>query len=98
MTGASPHSTWVAWIARGCHDRTRMPSPAPLPDAEGRLRWVNAAWERSTGWSAEELYSRPYLEFVHPDDRAKVTAFAERLTRIPPGESLQVECRACHRD
>jgi PAS domain S-box-containing protein len=67
-------------------------------DAEGRLRWVNAAWERLFGWSAEELYSRPYLDFVHPDDQAKVAAFAQRLAHLPPGESLQVECRACARD
>jgi PAS domain S-box-containing protein len=67
-------------------------------DAEGRLRWVNAAWQRLFGWSADELYSRPYLDFVHPDDQAKVAAFAERLARIPPGESLQIETRACRRD
>ena len=67
-------------------------------DAEGRLRWVNAAWQRTMGWSLEELYSRPYLDFVHPDDRAKVAAFAEQLGRMPPGESLQVETRARRRD
>jgi PAS domain S-box-containing protein len=67
-------------------------------DADGRLRWVNAAWERMMGWPLEELYARPYLEFIHPDDVAKVRAFAERLTRMPPGESLQIEARARRRD
>src|SRR3954447_1545277 len=67
-------------------------------DAEGRLRWVNAAWERLFGWRADELYSRPYLDFVHPDDREKVAAFAQRLAHMPAGESLQVETRACGRD
>src|SRR3954447_23041379 len=66
-------------------------------DAEGRLRWVNAAWERTMGWSEDELYARPYLDFVHPDDRVKVAAFAERLNRLPPGESLQIETRARRR-
>src|SRR4051794_14562063 len=108
----------VACVVRGWDDRSGMPSPSPLSDAEahaerlfalsqdllgaadaeGRLRWVNAAWERSMGWSAGELYSRPYLEFVHPDDQAKVAAFAERLTHLPPGESLQIETRARLRD
>ena len=32
--------------------------------ADGRLRWVNAAWERSMGWTPEELLARPYLEFI----------------------------------
>jgi PAS domain S-box-containing protein len=67
-------------------------------DADGRLRWVNDAWERAMGWPLEELYAHPYLDFVHPDDVAKVQAFAERLTRMPPGESLQVEARARRRD
>ncbi len=67
-------------------------------DADGRLRWVNAAWERLMGWPMEELYARPYLDFIHPDDVAKVVAFAERLAHMPPGESLQLEARACRRD
>jgi PAS domain S-box-containing protein len=67
-------------------------------DAAGRLRWVNDAWERAMGWPLQELYERPYLDFIHPDDRAKVAAFAERLTHMPPGESLQVETRARRRD
>jgi PAS domain S-box-containing protein len=67
-------------------------------DAAGRLRWVNAAWERTMGWTADELYSRPYLEFVHPADREKVAAFAEHLQHLPPGESRQVETRARRSD
>jgi PAS domain S-box-containing protein len=67
-------------------------------DADGRLRWVNAAWERTMGWTPAELYSRPYLEFLHPEDRPQVMAFAERLEHMPAGESLQVEARAQRRD
>jgi PAS domain S-box-containing protein len=67
-------------------------------DADGRLRWVNAAWERLMGWPLDELYAHPYLEFIHPDDVAKVAAFADELTRTPPGESRQVETRARRRD
>jgi PAS domain S-box-containing protein len=67
-------------------------------DADGRLRWVNAAWENAMGWAPEELYARPYLDFIHPDDVPKVEALAERLTRMPPGESLQIEARGRRRD
>jgi PAS domain S-box-containing protein len=67
-------------------------------DADGRLRWVNDAWERAMGWPLQELYERPYLDFIHPDDRAKVAAFADRLAHMPPGQSLQVETRARRRD
>jgi two-component system cell cycle sensor histidine kinase/response regulator CckA len=37
---------------------------------DGRLQQVNPAWTECLGWTAEELTSRPMLEFVHPDDHA----------------------------
>ncbi|MDB4976679.1 MAG: hypothetical protein JWN48_5020 [Myxococcaceae bacterium] len=45
----------------------------------GRLERVNGAWERVLGWSSEELTSRPFLTFVHPDDRAATIRAAEDL-------------------
>lgn len=36
---------------------------------DGRFREINAAWERALGYSVEELTSRPFLDFVHPEDR-----------------------------
>jgi PAS domain S-box-containing protein len=63
-------------------------------DANGRLRWVNAAWERGLGWTAAELFARPYLDFIHPADRERVAEFADALGHMPPGESLQLEARA----
>jgi PAS domain S-box-containing protein len=38
-------------------------------DLNGRFTRVNPAWERTLGHSAETLCSRPFIEFVHPDDR-----------------------------
>ena len=67
-------------------------------DAHGYLRWVNAAWERTIGWTPAELYARPYLDFMHPDDREKVIAFALALEHTPRGESGQVEARALCKD
>ncbi len=32
---------------------------------------LNPSWERELGWSKEELLSKPWLHFVHPDDREK---------------------------
>ena len=60
--------------------------------------WVNAAWQRTTGWTPAELYERPYLDFMHPEDRGKVGVFAEQLEHTPRGESLQVEARALCKD
>lgn len=36
---------------------------------DGFFTRVNPAFTRTLGWTAEELLSRPLLEFVHPDDR-----------------------------
>lgn len=36
---------------------------------EGRFRRVNDSWTRTLGWSREELCAKPFVEFVHPDDR-----------------------------
>jgi PAS domain S-box-containing protein len=35
---------------------------------DGYFKLVNASWERVLGYSREELMSRAFLDFVHPDD------------------------------
>jgi rsbT co-antagonist protein RsbR len=37
-------------------------------DTNGYFRHLNPAWEEVLGYSLEELKSRPFLDFVHPDD------------------------------
>jgi two-component system sensor histidine kinase/response regulator len=36
---------------------------------EGYFVQLNVAWEETLGWTRAELMSRPFIEFVHPDDR-----------------------------
>jgi diguanylate cyclase (GGDEF)-like protein/PAS domain S-box-containing protein len=47
--------------------------------ADGRLERVNEAWTAVLGWTPEELRSRPLLDFVHPDDRARATRELEQM-------------------
>ena len=49
------------------------------PSPENRFARVNASWTHVLGWSAEELTTRPWLDFVHPDDRAATIATASML-------------------
>ena len=49
------------------------PDPLCIGDPDGYFRSVNQAMVELLGWSEGELCSRPFLEFVHPDDQARTT-------------------------
>jgi PAS domain S-box-containing protein len=40
-------------------------------DFNGHFKLLNPAWERTLGFTREELMSSPFIEFVHPDDRER---------------------------
>lgn len=44
-----------------------------IASEEGYLKMLNNAWTRLLGWSIQELTSRPWYEFVHPDDLKKTS-------------------------
>jgi PAS domain S-box-containing protein len=46
---------------------------------DGYFRYLNPAWERTLGYSQAELLSRPFLDFIHPDDHARNNAEVEKL-------------------
>ncbi len=47
---------------------------------DGYFKQLNPAWTKTLGWSTEELMSRPWIEFVHPDDRSATLEAGERLS------------------
>ena len=47
---------------------------------DGYFRRLNPAWTRTLGWTQEELRSRPFIEFVHPDDRERTIAETASLS------------------
>lgn len=38
---------------------------------DGYLKHVNPAWERTLGFTTDELTSQPLISFIHPDDRPR---------------------------
>ncbi len=46
---------------------------------DGYFKRINPAWEGTLGIPKEELLSRPYIEFVHPDDREATINEARKM-------------------
>ncbi|MEK7766298.1 MAG: PAS domain S-box protein, partial [bacterium] len=55
-----------------------------IADLDGFFKRVNPSWQRVLGWTAEDLLSRPWLEFVHPEDLPATGAEAGKLAAGAP--------------
>jgi PAS domain S-box-containing protein len=63
---------------------------------EGKLKSVNAKTEELLGYTKEELTSRPFTDFIHPDDRAPAL---DRYFKSPQGREVpsRYSFRVVHR-
>jgi len=50
-----------------------------VADMEGHFVRLNPAWETVLGFTIEELLSKPYLEFIHPEDQRSTVTEAQKL-------------------
>lgn len=55
-----------------------------VADTQGYFRWLNPRWSQTLGWSDEQLYARPFIELVHPDDVASTLAEVQKLSHGEP--------------
>jgi len=63
---------------------------------DGYFTYLNPMWTTRLGWAVEELTSKPFLDFVHPDDREATLAEFDRL--IKSEDSLCFENRYRHQN
>jgi rsbT co-antagonist protein RsbR len=67
-----------------------------IADRDGHFVRLNPAWEKTLGWSATDLIGRPFLDFVHPDDREATAAAAARV--VAGGAESAFENRYVRKD
>jgi PAS domain S-box-containing protein len=63
---------------------------------DGYFRWVSPTFERLLGWTTAEITTRPWTEFVHPDD---IPASKQETASLFSGhETVEFENRYRHKD
>lgn len=53
--------------------------PVAIANFDGYFTDLNPSWETMLGWSEAELKSKPFLEFVHPEDLEKTIQESQAL-------------------
>ncbi len=75
----------VGIIRRAAEDQVRLFDLSLdllcVAGVDSYFKQVNPAFTRALGYSREELLSRSFMEFVHPDDRASTLREVERLAQ-----------------
>jgi PAS domain S-box-containing protein len=68
-----------------------------ISSADGYFKRISPAFTQTLGWSVEEILARPFLDLVHPDDRAATLRMVEQ--QVVAGEKVpQFENRYRHKD
>jgi len=67
-----------------------------IADLDGSFKRVNPAFHKLLGYSAEEMLSKPYYEFIHPEDIQKTREEIEKLSHGI--NTINFENRFRHKD
>ena len=60
---------------------------------DGYFTHLNPAWERTLGWTAEQLMADPFITFVHPDDVDETLERSQELASTRGTELVSFENR-----
>lgn len=64
--------------------------------SDGYFLTFNRAWEKTFGWNREEFRGRPFIDFIHLDDRELMQRKAALVSS--GGEAVQLEARFQSKD
>jgi PAS domain S-box-containing protein len=67
-----------------------------IASMDGYFKYVNPAWEKTLGYTQDELLNKPFQDFIHPDDHQKNDAEVEKLAAGQ--NTLNFENRYIHKD
>jgi PAS domain S-box-containing protein len=85
----------VEQLGRRQTDRGFQDSPDLLAvvTAEGVLKVVNAAWERTLGYRVDELVGRPFFRLVDDNDRVTAHQIVNPKLATPGSPALELALR-----
>jgi PAS domain S-box-containing protein len=67
-----------------------------IAGTDGYFKYVNPVWEQILGYPREHLLSRPFVDFIHPEDHHEN---AEEVAKLASGKmSMDFENRYIHKD
>jgi PAS domain S-box-containing protein len=72
-------SSRTALVQRIARSEEMSPDMIATAGQDGYFRSLNPAWQRTLGYTSQQLLGRPFLELVHPDDRDETDRQAAAL-------------------
>lgn len=71
----------------------RSPQLLYVTDVHGVFERVSPSFERALGYTHDELQSRPFLDYVHPDDRSRAADEIRKLQNGIPTVTIESRFR-----
>lgn len=60
-----------------------------IAGVDGYFKRINPAFQQTLGWTTEEILAQPFVELIHPDDRAGTQAEVGKLASGTPTLSFE---------